>query len=137
MNKSSSRVCAFKIIYEYLFHSDFDYDLSLNSVLDCENELAELNEEELQYVKSVFDCVVGNRVSIDEKIITNLKDNKKLTDIYALDYSLVVLAIASIDYMGEDKSLIINEVVRIAKKYSTDKSYAFINGFLSSIYGEQ
>jgi N utilization substance protein B len=33
-------------------------------------------------------------------------------------------------------SIIINEAVEIAKKYSTDKSFSFINGVLASVLKE-
>lgn len=136
MSKTNSRICAFKIIYEYLLHDNFDYEVSLSSILDCEDEITDMSEEGLKYVKSIFDYVALNKGEINDKIQSHLKGDKTLRDIYALDYALLVLAIASIDYLNEDKSLIINEMVRVAKRYSTDKSYAFINGFLSSVYGE-
>ena len=66
----------------------------------------------------------------------SLQQKKGLTlnSIYKLDYAILLVAIASIDYLEESISLAINEAVELAKKYSTDKSPSFVNGVLSSIY---
>ena len=78
---------------------------------------------------------INETASVDD-ISSPLSFGKNLDDIFSIDLALCVLAIASIDYLGEDKSLVINEIVRMAKRYSTDKSYAFVNGLISSIYRE-
>ena len=47
---------------------------------------------------------------------------------------LILVCVAEIDYLDEEIGVCINEAVRLAKKYSTDRSPSFINGVLSSIY---
>ena len=136
MSRSNARVCAFMLIYDYLMGDSFDYDLSLSSILDCDKDEFSLDDSDMTYIRQSFDCVVEHLDDIKQVITSHLSFGKNLDDIFSIDLALCVLAIASIDYLGEDKSLVINEIVRMAKRYSTDKSYAFVNGLISSIYRE-
>lgn len=136
MGRSSARVCTFMLIYDYLMSNSFDYDLSLSSILDCDREDFSLDDSDMAYIRQSFDCVKEHIEDIKQVISSHLSFGKKLEDIFSIDIALCMLAIAYIDYLGEDNSLVINEIVRMAKRYSTDKSYAFVNGLLSSIYRE-
>ena len=129
MGRIQARDCGFKLIFEYLFKKDLD----MESVFD-ENE--SLTAEDKEFANQIFDIAKTNLDDINSIIISNLKENLKLSDIYKLDYAILVSAIAQIDYLKEPLSLIINESVNLAKKYSTDNSPKFINGVLGSIYGK-
>lgn len=155
MSRSLARDCGFKRVFEYLFNKelcDKENVLSQNFVtpqeiennfiteeelikLDAElfNE-NELSAEELEFSKSILQAVKSNFDDINKKILDNLKKNLQLKDIYKLDYALLLVCIAEIDYLNEELGICINEAVRLAKRYSTDKSPSFINGVLSSIY---
>ena len=53
---------------------------------------------------------------------------------YKIDLALIYEAVAEIFYVeGSEYKVVINEVVNLAKKYSTDRSHTFINGFLAGL----
>lgn len=126
MSRILARDCGFKMVFQYLFNEEATDKLII--------EEHQLSEEEKEFSDNVFSCVKENLSVIDEKLTSKLKNNLTIKDIYKLDYAILLVAIASIDFLNEPLALIINECVELAKKYSTDKSPSFINGVLSSIY---
>lgn len=126
MSRILARDCGFKMIFQYLF----------NENVEAENLYSEyeLTDDEKAYSYQIVSAVKENIANLNEKISSSLKNNLKIKDIYKLDYALLLLALACTDYLNEPISLSINEAVELAKKYSTDKSPAFVNGVLSSIY---
>ena len=87
-------------------------------------------------MQELFDCVKTNFDDIEQKLQQSIKYPKTLKDIYTLDHAILIISIAEIDYLKQDKGVVINEAVRLAKRYSSDKSPKFINGVLSSIYNK-
>ena len=126
MSRILARDCAFKMIFQYLFNED----------VKSENLYAEydLTDEEKEFSLNILNLMKNNFDALNEKISKNLKNNLTIKDIYKLDYAIILFALTCTDYLNESVSLSINESVELAKKYSTDKSPSFINGFLSSIY---
>ena len=59
----------------------------------------------------------------------------KIDRIYKIDLAILVLATFELKFSSEklSASAIINEAVELSKKYSTDKSYSFINGVLAKV----
>ena len=57
--------------------------------------------------------------------------------IYKIDLAILVLAIYELKFASGDvqPSVVINEAVELSKKYSTEKSYSFINGVLAKVIG--
>ena len=75
---------------------------------------------------------------IDEEFFASLKkegdiDFAKSDRVYKVDLALLCEALTEINYLDTPYKIAINEVVELAKKYSTEKSSKFINGVLSSI----
>ena len=50
--------------------------------------------------------------------------------------ALLSLAVAEIYHYKTPSAIVVNEVLEISKKYSTEKSAKFINGILGSILKE-
>lgn len=137
MSRTEARECGFKMIYQSFFNNQ----ANVEPFFDCENlqddvSVQEVSADELQFANSIFSSYQENKAMIESKLQDNLKKGLKLTDIYSLDKAILFATIAQIDYLQEPLGLAINEAVRIAKKYSTDKSSKFVNGVLSSIYKE-
>lgn len=137
MSRTEARECGFKMIYQSFFNNQ----ANVEPFFDCENlqddvSAQEVLADELQFANSIFSSYQDNKAKIESKLQDNLKKGLKLTDIYSLDKAILFATIAQIDYLQEPLGLAINEAVRIAKKYSTDKSSKFVNGVLSSIYKE-
>ena len=125
MSRSQSREYAFKLTFEYLFNKQPDENIE---------EFDIINVDEKNFVQELFDCVKTNFDDIEQKLQQSIKYPKTLKDIYTLDHAILIISIAEIDYLKQDKGVVINEAVRLAKRYSSDKSPKFINGVLSSIY---
>jgi len=126
MSRILARDCGFKMVFQHLFNEE-----SMDNLIVEEHQLS---EEDKAFSDNVFSCVKDNLDKINEKLKLKLKNNLTVKDIYKLDYAILLVGIASIDYLNEPLALIINECVELAKKYSTEKSPSFVNGVLSSIY---
>ncbi len=124
MSRSRARDCGFKLVFEYLFSKDFVVD----------EDFEPLNEEEKAYSLSLFNAVKDNFDSLEKKFGDALRIPMTIKDIYMVDHAIILCAMAQIDFLNEEMGLVINEAVRLAKKYSSDKSPSFVNGVLTSIY---
>ncbi len=128
MSRSGARDYGFKLVFEYLFSQDF--------VIEDELEEESLEAEEKDYALSILNFLKENFNEVENKLSSFLRKPLTVKDIYTLDHAILLTSIIQIDYLKEEKGLVINEAVRLAKKYSTDKSPSFINGILSSIYNK-
>ena len=128
MSRSGARDYGFKLVFEYLFSQDF--------IIEDELEKESLEGEEKDYALSILNLLKENFNEVENKLSSFLRKPLTIKDIYTLDHAILLTSIIQIDYLKEDKALVINEAVRLAKKYSTDKSPSFINGILSSIYNK-
>ncbi|MEM7174167.1 MAG: transcription antitermination factor NusB [Bacteroidota bacterium] len=69
-----------------------------------------------------------------ETYIAEKLENWDITRIAFLDKLLIKMSLAELAYFEQTpKSVIINEYIAIAQKYSTPKSYSFINGMVESL----
>lgn len=128
MSRSGARDYGFKLVFEYLFSQDF--------IIEDELEEESLEGEEKDYALSILNLLKENFNEVENKLSSFLRKPLTIKDIYTLDHAILLTSIIQIDYLKEEKGLVINEAVRLAKKYSTDKSPSFINGILSSIYNK-
>jgi len=117
------------------------------AVLDClyENEMGgEMQESIAQYagrkqfefISSFVKMTIENRDFCD-KYISRFSKNWDISRIGAIDRIILRMGITEILVMGGEKKIAINEAVELAKKYSTDKSSAFVNGILDKIAKEK
>lgn len=124
MSRKKSREYSFRVVFEKFFHEpEIEFD---------DEELA-VTEEDRQFVNTLIGGVNENY----ESILNVIKENTEGYDIdriYKVDLAILVLAVYELLY---DKStphnVVINEAVELSKKYSTEKSYSFINGVLAKV----
>ena len=57
--------------------------------------------------------------------------------LFKVDLALIYLALTEIEYCKTPKAVAINEILEMAKKYSTEKSSKFINGLVSAIINQE
>jgi len=90
-----------------------------------------LNQEERDYIEKIIHHVLENNRSIDEKISNRLIDwsLKRLTPV---DRNLLRMGIAESSFNSE-KAIIIDDIIRIAKKYGGEDSYKIINAILDKV----
>ncbi len=134
--RSLARETAFKIIYKSLFN---DGDLSYDEMLEEDGITPELDKDyadDSQFIKSIIDLYSENKETINASINDKLKGYTP-DRVYRIDRAILLTAITEINYYKQTPyKVVVNEAVEMAKKYSTEKSYSFVNGILKNIVGE-
>lgn len=113
----------------------YAYELSNDSLdLMFEDLLQEVHDEEAkEFVKSLTLLTIKHRDEYDEMIKQVVK-NWEIERIAVIDRLLIRMATSEMLYFPEiPPKVSINEVIEIAKRYSTDQSDKFINGVLDAI----
>ena len=122
--RAYARELAFQIIFEKLFVKNQD--------IDEEFFVSLKKEEDREFAISIVRNYIDNKEEIEELIESHLI-GYELSRVFKVDLALISEALSEIIYLKTPVSIAINEVVNLAKKYSTEKSGRFINGVLSSI----
>lgn len=129
MSRRVARESCFKLMFEYEFLKERN-DISLSAYLESED----LTEEDREFIQNEYDGLIQNNDKLEEIISKYLK-GYILARIYKID--LAILKIAVYEMLFSDTktpcNVIINEAVELSKKYSTEKSYSFVNGVLASV----
>jgi N utilization substance protein B len=133
MNRRKSRETAMKLLFEMSINKE-DYSEILEGFKEhTDIELADLD---MDYIERVLKGVQDNTKEIDNKIEKYLV-NWKLNRLSKID--LAILRISTYEILFEtdipDK-VSLNEGIELAKKYSEDKSFQFINGVLDRMIKE-
>lgn len=119
--RRDSREMAFKIIFESLFNNDpFNDEL-----------FVELKEKDLAFCIQILDAYNINKNQIQSEIKKCLT-GYNIDRVYKIDLALAYEAITEIKYLNTPSAVAINEVIELAKIYSTEKSPKFLNGLLST-----
>ena len=124
--RTESRVFAFKIIFSTLFESDAE-----EAKLNFEENL-NFSKNDKDFANSILAEFTNNKLALEEELTTFL-ENYELDRIYKVDLALIYLGMTEIKYIKTPKPVVINEVVEIAKKYSTENSSKFVHGILAKI----
>lgn len=111
------------------------YDYSMTKTRECDFEvldLESLTEEEKTELTDNFNKIIDNYDDIISTIEKNLI-NYKLDRICKTDLAILIVAIYELNYLKEPIKVVVNEAVELAKKYSLDNSYKFVNGLLAKV----
>ncbi len=87
----------------------------------------EIND--IEFIEQVTFYILENKIKIDETIST-FSDNWKIERLALVDLLLIRMAIAEIELKITAPKVVINEILEIAKVYSSKDSIGFINGLL-------
>jgi len=127
MTRKQSREAAFKIIYSFGFDAE-----NKDGLFDD----LEVTGPELEYIKNLVNKTSENLGSIDDLIRGNSK-GFSFGRLFLVDLALLRLGVAEILHIEETPApVVIDAVVTLAKRYSTEKSVGFINGILATIAGK-
>jgi N utilization substance protein B len=129
LSRKKSREVVFRMIFANDFNADFDEILALSCADLC--DLPPQNDE-LKYIKNVFSTCKTHINDIDEIIKSTIK-GFTFDRIFKTDLAAIRLGITEIKYTETVQTVIINEVVEIAKRYGTEKSGGFVNGILAKV----
>lgn len=128
MSRRQSRKNAMQLIYEMNINEDYNK----SRIEDfCNYQKIDKNDE------LFFKELVNNFLDNFDSIVNIVKVNAKQWNfdrINKLDLSIIELGVCEILYSeNTPDSVAINEAVELAKEFSTEKSYSFINGILGSV----
>lgn len=105
--------------------------------VDAEDALKEcIGDKQFEFIKDFVRLVREDIVFCDGKISYYAR-NWALSRINEVDKNILRMGIAEICLMKSEVKIAINEAVELAKKYSSEKSAAFINGILDKVAREQ
>lgn len=129
MDRTIARAHAMKLVYEWEMGGEGGEETRLNLL-----EIPE-NESESEFMNDLFEGVVANIETIDEKIAGRLR-GWTLERLSRVD--LAILRVGTYELMQKKNpaAVVVNEAVELAKQYSTDKAGSFINGVLGTISRE-
>lgn len=134
MNRTQAREQAFIFIFEFAFQPESD----MSQIIDTYHELSQEAPQEADYqpisgFAKRLALGVEERLETCDKIIEQYAIGWKLNRIPKVTLSLLRMALYEMDYADEiPVSVTINEVVELAKKYSTKEDAAFLNGVLGA-----
>lgn len=112
-----------------LYEKEFFNEMSC---ADIEEVFSENFSELSDYAKDAFEAVCLHREELDAIISKYLK-GWKLSRIPKVNASILRLALYEIMYVESvPENVAVNEAVELAKKYSGDDDFSFINGVLGS-----
>lgn len=127
--RSDARENAFKLIFEGLFH-DCDVELSKENLVPLKKE------DDINFFDNIMKEFYQNQEYLKSEIEAHLK-NFEYSRLFKIDLALIYLALTEIKFCQTPKAVAINEVLELAKKYSTEKSSKFINGLISAIINDK
>jgi N utilization substance protein B len=124
--RSTARRLAMQALYQADL-AGIEIDAALQNISESEKFIPETLKFAGQLARSVW----GAREEID-KVISGLAIDWSLDRIGKVDRSILRLAIQELKISETPISVIINEAVELAKKYSGEEAAKFINGILGA-----
>ena len=118
-----TRECLIQAIYQYLFHES-----NLHSLLDQFLKENTPKKISFDYFKQRLENIFEQ--SDDLKKITGGFKNDKDENLEIIDEAILWLGIVEIRANELDQPIVIDECIRLAKKFSNPNSYKFINAKL-------
>lgn len=120
-----AREVAFSLVFEYMFTKAFN-EMELEQ-FDKNN----LTDEDLDFIKKLYKGVVGEYSDLENRV-GELSKGFKIDRVFKVDKAVLMMAIFELDNLDTPKSVVINEAVELAKKFSAEFSANFVNGVLGA-----
>lgn len=129
MSRRAAREAVVKLFYEYEITGIFNFD-----TIDVMGDIIkpESFEDHNDYLNNVIETYKNNKEAIDELISQNLVD-WTIDRLSKIDLSILRVSVIEMLYLNIPKKVSISEAVILAKRYSNQKSYIFINGLLGTV----
>ena len=91
------------------------------------------NQKEVRaYALEIIQSINRRQVEID-KILSQALQDWQLNRLPRIDQDILRIAVAEMEFIGIPERVAINEAVELAKRYSDDEGYRFINGVLRRV----
>ena len=121
-----TRECLVQAIYQYIFQES-----NLNSLIDQFLKENTPKKISFNYFKKRLENIFEH--SDDLKSITRIQKNKKTENLEKIDEAIIWLGIVEIRANELDHPIVIDECIRLAKKFSNPNSYKFVNAKLDEL----
>ena len=118
-----TRECLVQAIYQYIFQES-----NLNSLIDQFLKENTPKKISFNYFKKRLENIF--ELSDDLKSITRSQKNIKSENLEKIDEAIIWLGIVEIRANELDHPIVIDECIRLAKKFSNPNSYKFVNAKL-------
>ena len=118
-----TRECLVQAIYQYIFQES-----KLNFLIDQFLKENSPKKISFNYFKKRLENIFEH--SDDLKSITRIQKNKKTENLEKIDEAIIWLGIVEIRANELDHPIVIDECIRLAKKFSNPNSYKFVNAKL-------
>ena len=129
--RSDAREAAFKIVFARLFTENAGKGFRTSLY-----KKAGLNEEETAFAEKLVSTVAEKEEELTALLnrrVTRFADYR----IYRADKAILLIALAEILWFDDIPPVVsVSEATDLARKYSTEKSAAFVNGVLGGIINE-
>lgn len=128
MGRKQAREGTMKIVYQMELNEDFSKE-----ALDTYFTNFVFDDKEREYIIDATINIKENLEYID-KFIETYSEGWNIKRIARVDLAILRIGIYEILYRKDIPiEVTINEAIEIAKKYSTDESFKFINGILGKV----
>ncbi len=122
-----------EIALQMLFASEFDSSDPKTSGLMV-LQTTDADEESKEFAKVLFIGVLNEKDELD-RIISKYLENWKLDRLFTIDRSVLRLSLYELKNLPDTpSSVVIDQAVRLAKKFGNDESSKFINGILGAFF---
>ena len=130
MNRKISREKSMELLFGMSISKETPDEVMETFIDNYEKDITKLD---LEYIKNILDGVNKNQADIDSLIEKNL-NSWKLDRISKINLTILRIGVFEIKF-DEDipDRVALNEALELAKKYSDEKSVAFINGVLDKV----
>jgi N utilization substance protein B len=132
-SRRKGRILAFQALFSWDFtHAPWE-ELSDFPWFDLEKREAS-GEDTLLFARLILKGTLDNIEEVDRRIKSHL-ENWDFDRLSRVDLSILRMSVYSLCYQKDiPPTVTIDEAIDIAKEYSTDESYRFINGVLDGIH---
>ena len=129
MGRRDERQKAVELLYEMVVQKE-DETSYINEYFDK----YELDKENLQFAKRILDTYFDNKEEVNAAISQNLQ-KWKMERLGKIDLSIIRAATTEMLYFDDvPEAVSINEAVELAKLFSEEKAFKFINKVLRNIF---
>lgn len=124
------------LIFHFLYAAEaFNYEESLQSIIDSFNRGFDLNVPLDGELFNIVNAIVNNRDEL-EKIYEPLLSNWRSERVSVCTKLILLFAIWELKHTDTDARIIINEAIELAKCFAEDDAYRFVNGILDPVSKE-
>lgn len=118
-------------VYQYLLLDKSKENITnyISSNLDISKD-----SDEMVMLIDIISGVIQKINNLNNTIEPFLNENWSLKKINKIDHAILLVSTYEMNYMDIDKHIVINEAVNIAKEYSDDDSYKYINAILNKVH---